>query len=307
MFKKIIAIVLALLTLLSLAGCNNDTARKSEKIKIVTSFFPIFDFTREITKGEVELEMILPLGVEPHSYEPTISNIASIENADLVIYIGGESDKFLEKTNIKNKSLKLSEVVDTYSPDEIGAIMSNEEHEHEHHDDGNFDEHIWLSPKNAIKIVDSILDAIIKIDEKNAQIYKNNAKEYKFKLEKLSNDLNEIPKDKEVIIADRFPFGYLLHDYGFKFSSALPMCSSESEPTIDTMKFLIDTIKKSEIKTVFTIEFSPKTIAKRLQKECGVNIKTLYSMQSISKNDFVKGETYLTFMNKNIELLKEAK
>lgn len=305
MAKRALALLLVFATLL-FTGCENSIG--NEKVKIVTTFFPIYDFAREVAGDKAEVQMLFTTGVEPHSYEPTISDIALIDKSDLLVYVGGESDVFLENIETKNEVLKLSKVANTYLQKDIAAnIGDGKVHEsHEHKESGNFDEHIWLSPKNAKKIVNGITEKLALIDEENAEFYKNNASAYILKLDKLSKDLESINGQKEIVIADRFPFGYILHDYKLNFISAIDGCSSDSEPTVSTMKFLIDTINTEKIDTVFTIEGSTKTIAKRLQKECGVNIKMLYSMQTISKNDLENNENYLSLMQKNIELIKEV-
>lgn len=310
MVKRIISVFLAVTTLISLVGCKGEKPQNSGKIKIVTTLFPLYDFTREIVGDKAEVSMLLPFGAEPHSYEPTISDIATINTGDLIVYIGGESDIFLEKVETSGEVLKLSEVADTYPLKDIAANtgdgFSEHHHDHEHTNKLDFDEHIWLSPKNAQKMVDSILEKVLELDKENAEFYKHNAKKYKRSLQILDEGFDSINKQKPIIVADRFPFGYLLHDYSLNFLAAINGCTSDSEPTVNTMKFLMDTIKAQKIDTVFTIEFSPMTVAKRLQKECGVKIKTLYSMQSISKSDFENGESYISLMNKNLELLKEV-
>lgn len=311
MVKRLLATVLAIITLLSLAGCKKSESKKTDgKLKIVTTFFAIYDFTREIVGDNAEVYMLFPYGAEPHSYEPTINDVAAINDSDLVIYVGGESDKFVEKIKTKSEVLNLSKVADTYAPSDIAANTGDgfktHNHDHEHNDKKNFDEHIWLSPKNAKKIVNGILEKLIEIDEINANFYKNNAKKYLSELQKLDDGFENLDKQSEIIIADRFPFGYLLHDYSLNFSAAISGCSSDSEPTVKTMKYLIDTINANNINTVFTIEFSSGNIAKRLFAECGTNNKTLYSMQSISKTDFNNGESYVSLMNKNLKLLKEV-
>ena len=346
--KKIIFIILVTtLTLFSLSACKKDNVKEievdsqSEKIKIVTTIFPTYDWVQEVIKGnedKFELTLLIDSGVDLHSYQPTADDIMEISNCDLFIYVGGESDKLIEdalKESI-NKDMKvvnLLEVLGDYvKTEEMVEGMQESEHshnhghnedhshdEHEHEEEHNHhghhaheDEHVWLSLKNANKLVDVISNTIQEIDIDNKDVYKTNASNYIKKLNELDNKYQDIVSnsDKKVILfGDRFPFRYLVDDYGLEYYAAFVGCSTDSEASFETIAFLAKKVDEYNLNSVLTIENSDKKIDKTIIQNTNSKkqkILVLDSMQSITSNDIDNNANYISIMESNLEVLKEA-
>ncbi len=309
--KKIFAIILALATLLSLGGCSDEGSEKSdkkeEKLKIVTTIFPAYDFARQIAKDKAEIIMLLPTGAESHSYEPTLEDIANLQTAGVFIYNGGDTDSFAEDM-LENADKEKIEVVKF--TDEIPLIHNHSEHESEfEHAHATKDEHVWTSPKNALKLSQKIADAIIEADPENKATYDANFLEYKKALEELDALFENTVKNGSldcIAFADRFPFLYLSEDYGLRHFEALDGCSSDTEPTLTALNQLQKNIDNEGIKTVFYLEFSSGTVADKICKLTGAEKLLFHSCHNVSKEELEEGETYLSLMKKNAERLKIA-
>jgi zinc transport system substrate-binding protein len=286
-----------------------------KKISIVTSIFPQYDFVREIAKDKAELFQLLPLGAESHSFEPTPKDIIKIKNCDIFIYTGGEGDawinQILSSIDVKNKqiisAIKLVNAVE----EEIVEGMQEEEEEHEKggEEEAEYDEHVWTSPKNAKIIVKAISEALIKADAQNAQFYKQNTAEYIEKIDTLDKNFEDIVKNskrKTIIFADRFPFRYFADAYGLKYFAAFPGCSTETEASAATIKFLIDKVKAEKIPVIFHIELSNEKMADTISEATGAKKKLFHACHNVSKKDFKAGLGYIDFMTRNAEVLKEA-
>ena len=318
--KKIISLITALALVLGFAGCSKKQATPSNnKINVICTVFPQYDIVRTIASDKANIAMLLPPGGEPHSFEPTPKDILNIQNSDVFIMIGGESEKWAEKiieSAGKNKTevLKLIDCVDTLD-EEVTEGMEEEEDvhdedendgdEHEHEDD----EHIWTSPDNMIVMTKQIYKTLCKADPKNKELYKSNTEAYVNKLSALSDELKEIAesgKRKTLVFADRFPFRYLTESLGIEYYAAFPGCSSQTEPSASTIAFLIDKIKKENIPAVFYVDYTDPRIAKSISKDTTVKTLRMYSCHTVSKEDFENGETYLSLMEKNVAAIKEA-
>ncbi|MBR4830430.1 MAG: zinc ABC transporter substrate-binding protein [Bacilli bacterium] len=307
--KKIITAIISLLLLITITGCN--TAKKDNKLTILTSNFPSYDFARAITKDvpNTSVEMLLKPGTEMHNYEPTPKDIIKISKSDIFIYVGGESDEWIDDLldNIdtkKVKVIKLMDLVNTVEEETVEGMQTEEEEEEK-----EYDEHVWTSPKNAIKIVNSLKDEIIKLDKDNSNLYEMNSNIYINELNSIDSKIRIIVENssrKELIFADRFPFRYLADEYDLKYYAAFPGCSSETEASAKTISFLINKVKEDNIPVILTIEFSNKKIANTISKETGAKILELNSAHNISEEDFNNGKTYVDIMNDNIDVLKEA-
>lgn len=313
--KKIVLIfVMLIFGLISLTGC--DKASNDSKIKIIASNYPGFDFVRAITKNndKVSINMLLTPGGEIHDFEPTTKDIKAIKNSDMFVYVGGESDEWIEDIlndidTSKTKVIKLMDLVKTYEEEEVeGMEEDEEEHEHEE-EEVEYDEHIWTSPVNAITIVNKLKDEIINIDNSNKKMYENNANSYISKLQKIDNDFKDIvanSKRKEIIFGDRFPLLYFVKEYGLNYYAAFKGCSEATEANPKTIAFLIEKVKEDKVPVVFHIELSNGKIAKEIEKETGAKVLEFNTAHNISKKDFDAGKTYIDIMNDNIKVLKEA-
>lgn len=335
--KKITALLLALFML---AGCGkqNDT-NQTDKLSIVTTIFPEYDWVREIL-GEkadnAEITMLLDNGVDLHSYQPTADDIVKISDCDLFIYVGGESDEWVEDAlrNAANRNMKvinLLEVLgDSVKTEEIVEGMQEEEHEHEdaeehehedahahedaeeHEHEEETDEHVWLSLKNAKMLVRVISKALQELDPNNKDIYAANADAYVKKLSALDAEYQaavDAASNKTILFGDRFPFRYLVDDYGLRYYAAFVGCSAETEAGFETISFLAKRVDEWKLPCVLTIEGAQHKIAETVVRNTTAKnqrVLTMDSMQSTTSKDVKNGTTYLSVMEKNLSVLKEA-
>ncbi len=325
--KKITALLLALFMLVgALAGCGkqNDT-NQTDKLSIVTTIFPEYDWVREIL-GEkadnAEITMLLDNGVDLHSYQPTADDIVKISDRDLFIYVGGESDEWVEDAlrNAANRNMKvinLLEVLgDSVKTEEIVEGMQEEEHEHEdaeeHEHEEEADEHVWLSLKNAKMLVRVISKALQELDPNNKDIYAANADAYVKKLSALDAEYQaavDAASNKTILFGDRFPFRYLVDDYGLRYYAAFVGCSAETEAGFETISFLAKRGHEWKLPCVLTIEGAQHKIAETVVRNTTAKnqrVLTMDSMQSTTSKDVKNGTTYLSVMEKNLSVLKEA-
>ena len=330
--KKITALLLALFMLVgALAGCGkqNDT-NKTDKLSIVTTIFPEYDWVREILGDKAdnaEITMLLDNGVDLHSYQPTADDIVKISDCDLFIYVGGESDGWVEDAlrNAANRNMKVINLLeilgDSVKTEEIVEGMQ-EEHEHEDahaHDDAEeheheeeADEHVWLSLKNAKMLVRVISKALQELDPDNKDIYAANADAYVKRLSALDADYQaavDAASNKTILFGDRFPFRYLVDDYGLRYYAAFVGCSAETEAGFETISFLAKRVDEWKLPCVLTIEGAQHKIAETVVRNTTAKnqkVLTMDSMQSTTTQDVKNGMTYLSVMEKNLSVLKEA-
>lgn len=330
--KKITALLLALFVLVgALAGCGkqNDT-NKTDKLSIVTTIFPEYDWVREILGDKAdnaEIAMLLDNGVDLHSYQPTADDIVKISDCDLFIYVGGESDGWVEDAlrNAANRNMKVINLLeilgDSVKTEEIVEGMQ-EEHEHEDahaHDDAEeheheeeTDEHVWLSLKNAKMLVRVISKALQELDPDNKDIYAANADAYVKKLSALDAEYQaavDAASNKTILFGDRFPFRYLVDDYGLRYYAAFVGCSAETEAGFETISFLAKRVDEWKLPCVLTIEGAQHKIAETVVRNTTAKnqkVLTMDSMQSTTTQDVKNGTTYLSVMEKNLSVLKEA-
>lgn len=284
---------------------------------VVCSIFPQYDFCRIITGGEDEVILLQENGVDMHSYEPTSRDILTISKADMLIYTGGASDSWVQGVirSADNKKIITASLFDyaTLLDSKELEVEHGHTHHHEHdHADGEvcgeYDEHVWTSPKNAINIVNGLCEELCKANPEGSERYRKNTEEYIKKLEALDASYNEFFSSVEptLIVADRFPFLYLANDYDVNYHAAFSGCSSETGASFEVVLSLIDEVRESKSTVIFDTDNSGSDVAKRVAAECGVEIKTLYSCQSVTSEQLDSGETYISFMEKNLETLKEA-
>ena len=330
--KKIITLMLvAVLAVFALSGCGTSKSgedTKDKKIKIVTTIFPEYDWVMQILgdkADKADVTMLLDKGVDLHSYQPSTADIAKISEADVFIYVGGESDEWVEDVlkEAKNKKLKVINLMDVMGDkakeEEVKEGMQPEEEEHaEEAKDGKeeeeveYDEHVWLSLKNAKIFTKKIADVLSEVDKDNAKTYQANYESYAKKLDNLDKKYAEAvasAKNKTLVFGDRFPFRYLVNDYGLDYYAAFVGCSAESEASFETVTFLAKKIDELGLNNVLTIEGKNHKIAKTVvdnTKNKDQKVLTMDSMQSTTAKDVKDGATYLGIMEKNLEVLKEA-
>ena len=314
--KKIIALILALFcAVLCFTACGTPKEEKSDgKIKVVTTIFPPYDYTRQIGKDNVDVSMLLKPGMESHNFDPTPQDIIKIQEADLFIYVGGESDAWvkdiLESGDKKpQKSLAIMDVVEKVAEETVEGMTAEKEEREEDSDEIEYDEHVWTSPKNAEIIANSIMKALCEIDQKNKDDYIKAGNDYSLQLKELDKAYKEVVDNAKlhtIIFADRFPFRYLADEFGLSYFAAFPGCSAETEPSAATVSFLIDKVKEMKIPVVFTIEFSNGKIADTICEATGAKRLEMHSCHNLSSEMFESGETYISLMKKNLNNLKEA-
>ena len=297
-----------------------DTKTNSEKYSVVCTIFPEYDWVKQILgdhADNVELTYLLDNGVDLHSYQPTAEDIVKISTCDLFIYVGGESDEWAddalaESTNKNMKVVELMDVLgDSAKEEEIKEGMQAEEEEEEEgegEEEPEYDEHIWLSLKNAKVLSAAIESKLAELDPSNASDYKANLDSYTAKLDELDKSFKELVDKapvKTLVFGDRFPFRYFADDYGLDYYAAFVGCSAETEASFETVAFLAGKIKDLDCKTIFTLENSDKSIAETVINTSGkdVEIAELNSLQSVSKDDVSDGATYLSLMQKNYDVL----
>ena len=343
--KKLLAFAGILLAL----GMGSAFAKKASdenKVKVVTTIFPEYDWVKEIVgekAAEVELTLLLNNGVDLHSYQPSVKDIAKIQEADIFVYVGGESDEWVDDVlkNVKSpnqKVINLLEVLgDRVKAEEIVEGMEHEHHhkhghddhdgdhhdEHEHdehghnehdhdHEDEEKDEHVWLSLRFAKVLCGAICDALCQADSKNAEVYKKNLASYNAKLSDLDSKYEAAVKSagkNALLFGDRFPFRYMVDDYELKYYAAFTGCSAESEASFKTIAFLSEKVNELDLQRVCQIESGNGKIAKTIisnSKNKKAKVLTFDSLQSTRAKQIKKGATYLGAMEKNLEVLKEA-
>ena len=300
-------------------------AKKSDKLKVVTTIFPEYDWAREIigeNQMNVELTLLLAKGVDLHSYQPSIQDIAKISTADIFVYVGGESDGWVKDvlknaTNKNMKGINLMETLgDKVKAEEVKEGMQEEdEHEHHHHHDDEeveYDEHVWLSLRNAKILSAEIASALCEKDAANAASYKASLAAYTAKLDALDEKYAAAVKagsKKTILFGDRFPFRYLVDDYDLDYFAAFVGCSAETEASFETVIFLAKKVDELGLNTVLKIEGGDGKIARTIiqnTKAKAAKVLTLDSIQATSLKDAKAGKTYLKIMEDNLKILAEA-
>lgn len=316
MKKWISVIFMLLMSLLMITACvSKEEINLNEKkgLQIVSTVFPGYDFAKQIVGDNAEVSMLLPPGVESHSYEPSPQDIINIQNSDIFIYVGGESeqwvDKILDSMDNKVITVKMMDAVQLYEEEIIDGMQKEQDSDDEASEAHEYDEHIWTSLKNAQNIVARINEAVVSLDSKNKSVYDKNTKSYIEKLDNLDKEFENLFKTFEkptLIFGDRFPFRYFVEDYKLDYFAAFPGCSSETEPSASTIAFLIDKVKEKSLNTVFYIEFSNHNIADTIAESTGAKTAMLHSCHNISKKDMDSGVSYYYLMEQNYETLKGA-
>lgn len=356
--KKRFSILLSLLLVLGmLAGCGGtqastavpaqDSAPETKKLSVVTTIFPEYDWVRQIAgdnMDNIELTMLLDNGVDLHSYQPTVDDIVRISECDMFLYVGGESDEWVEDAlreavnrdmavvnllEVLGDAVKEEEVVEgmqeedehdhededrdheDHDHEDEDEDHNHEEHEH-HHEEVEYDEHVWLSLRNTAVLCQEIADQLGAIDPANKDAYAANAAAYIGKLNALDAQyeatVSAAPR-KTVLFGDRFPFRYLADDYGLDYYAAFVGCSAETEASFETVVFLAGKVDELGLPVVLTIESADGKIAETIvQNTAAKSAKILQmdSMQSTTSQDVKNGETYLSAMEGNLEVLKQA-
>ncbi len=309
--KRVLVLTVSVIAVLSsvflLFAGESLTDYEKNKITLVTTTFAQYDFAREVAGDKADVIMLLSPGEESHTFEPTPEDIMKIEQCDIFVYGGGESDKWTENIlqNVGEdvKIIRMTELV------ELQESEDDHGHSHSHSHDENYDEHVWTSPLNAIIITEAITAALIDCDESNASYYRENSDRYTDELRALDADFQSLisaNSDKFIIVGDRFPFAYFAKRYNLNYYSAFPGCSAQAEPDPKTISELIDKAAEHNIGVIFKVDLSKGNVAATIADSANAAVETLYSCHVISAEDFAKGEGYISLMRKNLNALKNA-
>ena len=335
MNKNIKIIIFAIIIIIAFVGVafalsGSKNSNDKGKLNIVTTTFSTYDFTRQIVGDNAKITYLLGPGTDAHSYEPSAADLAKIQNADVFIYIGGEMETWIEKVldsktldTSKTEIIKVTDAVETIEEAEVDGA---EEHEHDHededeeehneeeqeeheHEEGAFDEHIWTSPENAIKMMEYLNEKFTELDTENKEVYQKNTDAYVAKIKDVQAKIREIVDNKKrdrLVFGDKMPMQYFLNEYGLTASAAFDGCSTETEPSAKTITYLVNKVKEENIPVVLYIELSTGKTAKSIADETGTEAMQIQTLHNISKTDFEKGETYVSLMEKNLDVLKKA-
>lgn len=316
--RKGFSLVLCVILLLgALSGCAQQPTIDPDdgKLHVVTTIFAPYDFAREIGGEDVTVTMLLKPGCEVHSYEPSPKDIIAIRNADVFLYVGGESDAWVRDVlaGVDNPNLRtvtLMDCVEALEEETVeGMQAGHEEHEHGHADETEYDEHVWTSPRNAALICEKLADAFAAADPTHADAYAQRCGAYVEQLNVLDAEFEQIVEDsarKTIIFADRFPLLYFADAYGLTYFAAYPGCADSAEPSAATVAFLIDKVEAEQIPVVFCIELSNQKLADTVCEATGAKKLQFSSCHNVTAAEFKDGATYLSIMRQNAAALREA-
>ena len=321
--KRILSLLLSLLALMALTACGGPKAPGAEgphRLKVVATVFPAYDFARAAGGEWADVTLLLPPGAETHSYEPTPADILAVQDCDLFLYLGGDSDAWvdtiLESVQPSGAVLRMIDCVELLEEETVEGMTAHG-HDHEDHDSHEHelgevleaDEHVWTSPVLAKTLCEAICDALCRADPAHQENYRARLADY---LEELTA-LDEAFRDtvaagsrRLLVFGDRFPLLYFCREYGLDYRAAFHGCASDTEPSLATLKYLIDQVAREQIPVVYTIELSSQKVAQAIAETTGARVLTFQSCQTVSRQDLDNGATYLSLMWQNVAALKEG-
>lgn len=312
--KKILAAVTAIALGASLCGCSGgETADSADKPLIITTIFPAYDFARQVFGDTAEVRMLLKPGQESHSYDPSAKDIVEINGCDLFVYNGGESDQWVESVLQAAPDVETFRMTDAVSmlDEEHSEGMQEEDHDHDHADgdEEEYDEHVWTSPDNAAAIVRALGSRAKALFPDSAAELDSNTESYAAQIEEIDGRLKALldGEQRYFIFGDRFPLLYFFKHYGLNYYAAFPGCGSETEPSAQTVTFLLDKLGQPDaVKAVFCIELSGRKLADVLAEDSGLDVVEFHSCHNITADDFAAGETYVSLMERNLQTLEKV-
>lgn len=322
MRKRILALLLAAATALGLCACAPEGDRTdSGKLSVVCSLFPYYDFVRVIGGEWVEPRLLVAAGREAHSFEPTPADVIRVSRADVFVYNGGEGEQWVDEIlssageNIPTV-LRMMDYAQTLEEEPVDGDSHDDHDDHDGHDGHDhdsdeieYDEHIWTSPVEAEKLFRAICDALCAAEPAHAADFRANLAEYLTELSELDADFRQVCREKKrdlLVFGDRFPLLYFCREYGLRYRAAFHGCSSDTEPSLYTLKFLIDKVREEQIPVVYALELSSQRVAEAIAETTGARVVTFYSCQTVSQADWAAGEGYLSLMCRNVAALREG-
>lgn len=318
--KKLLFLCLSIpIAAVALLGCSRNERPSytgESKLKVVTTLFPYYDFTRQVAGDKVELTMVVPAGMDSHSFEPTPADVQVIREADVLICNGGALEHWLSQVlnAVDSGSMTVVTGMDQVDAVQEELVEGMEEEKHQVDDDGHggdieYDEHIWTSPVNAMILVESIRDALSEKDPENRSYYEERAKSYLEKLKKLDDEFRKVTENKKrdmIVVGDKFPFRYLADEYGLSYRAAFSGCSTDTEPSARTIAYLIDKMRLEQIPVIYYLELSSHRVSEIIAEETGAEPLLLHSCHNVSRREFDSGVTYLDLMEQNVINLKRG-
>ena len=297
--KRILPILMCLL----LIGCTNPPKKAdSGKLKIVTTIFPLYDFARAVCGDKAEITLLIDPGTEVHSFDPKPSDVMDIYNANLFIYIGGESETWVDAL-LKEKNTPALSLIQHVK------LSCEEEHSHSHHHAHSHDEHIWTSPENARMMVQKIAEKVSSVDSENSEFYTQNSLNY---CQKITNAENRIKAAVEnspnnfILVADRFPYKYFAEYFGIEYEAAFGGCAASTDISLKVMMRLVDTVTEKNLTCAYYTELSNRNIANALAEETGIKLYKLNSAHNVTAEEFKSGITYVDLMEENATALEKG-
>ncbi len=307
--KTILCFLVLSLAVLPLCSCG--TRGGENGVSVVTTIFAPYSFSRALAGEKAEVTMLLPSGADSHSYDPTPKDLLAVSECDIFIYVGGEADAWVENiiAAAENPDMKIIKLMEHTE----GLICAEHNHDHSHigeeHEHGEYDEHVWTSPRNAALASEAITAALCEVDGENEAFYKENLDAYKAELSALDAEIKEIVAQgtrREVVFGDRFPLIYFTEAYGLSYHAAFPGCAGNTEPSAATLAELITHVEEERLPAVFHISLSTGNIADAICNETGAKKLSFNACETLSRADFEAGVTYVELMRENAEALRIA-
>ena len=312
--KKLWALLLCAAFLTGCAASPAPPASDGARLRIVTTLFPYYDFARAVAGDRADVTLLLSPGREAHSFEPTPLDAVAISRADVFVYNGGESEawvgQMLDAAGGRiGTVLRMMDCVDAREEEFVEGMQGAEEEADEDSDEIEYDEHVWTSPRNAVTLCEALCGALCGADPANADAYRANCAAYVGELQELDARFAALRARAArdlLVFADRMPMLYFCEAYSLRYRAAFHGCSADTEPSLATLKYLIDKVAEEGIPVVYTVDLDSKKIAEAVAEPTGAGIETLYSLQTVSRADFDAGETYLTLMERNLGALERG-
>nr|WP_326184267.1 metal ABC transporter substrate-binding protein [uncultured Oscillibacter sp.] len=321
-----------LLCALLLSGCAQTAPERPDdgRLRIVATVFPAYDFARAAGGELADVTLLLPPGAESHSYEPTPADILAVQDCDLFLYLGGESDAWvdtiLSAVETRGTSMRMIDCVDLLEEETVEGMQAAPGHDHDHDDhDGHDheaeedhshglgqvmegDEHVWTSPRNAAAITRAVGEKLAELDGANAAVYRANAENYAGQIDELDGKFADFfagQPSKTIVFGDRFPLRYFVEEYGLDYYAAFPGCSTQTEPSAATIAFLTEKVTEEHIPTVWYIEFSNHLVADSIAEAAGAGTAMFHTCHNVSGEELAAGATYVSLMEGNLETLRQ--
>ena len=317
--KRLFALLLALTLAVSLVGCGPRQRAEDGKLQVVCTVFPYYDFARQIGGDGVDVTLLVAAGKETHSFEPTPLDVITLSEADVFLYNGGESESWVEdilSAAGENIAVTLplmpqvSALAEEWAEGMEGSHDDND-HDHEDHDSDEveYDEHVWTSPVLAKTLCQAICDALCRADPAHQEDYQSRLTDYLAQLDQLDEAFRgtvAAGQRRLLVFGDRFPLLYFCKEYALDYRAAFHGCASDTEPSLATLKYLIDKVEEEHIPVVYTIELSSQKVAQAIAETTGAKVLTFHSCQTVSRAEFDGGATYLSLMEQNVQALREG-